>query len=57
MCGKSIASGSTDGHGPLDDFDRDGIVELIEQGLALDPVTPNANFANRPRPWRMDSSP
>ncbi len=32
---------TTDGHGPLDDFDHDGIVELLELALGLSPTLPN----------------
>ena len=32
---------TTAGHGPLDDADRDGYVELVEMALGLDPTTPD----------------
>lgn len=32
---------STTRHGPLDDFDRDGYVELLELALGLNPTLPN----------------
>ncbi|MEO7317592.1 MAG: choice-of-anchor Q domain-containing protein [Chthoniobacteraceae bacterium] len=33
---------TTEGHGPLDDFDHDGYVELLELALGLNPTVPNA---------------
>ena len=38
--------GTTAGHGPLDDFDRDGVVELLEYAFGGDPKMPDA--ANLP---------
>ena len=38
--------GTTAGHGPMDDFDRDGVVELLEYAFGGDPKTPDA--ANLP---------
>ena len=38
--------GTTAGHGPLADFDRDGVVELLELAFGGDPKTPDA--ANLP---------
>ena len=38
--------GTTAGHGPMDDFDRDGVVELLELAFGGDPKTPDA--ANLP---------
>ena len=38
--------GTTPGHGPMDDFDRDGVVELLEYAFVGDPKTPDA--ANLP---------
>ena len=38
--------GTTAGHGPMDDFDRDGVAELLEYAIGGDPKTPDA--ANLP---------
>ena len=34
---------TTAGHGPLDDFDHDGYVNLLEMALGLDPTVPNSS--------------
>ena len=39
--------GTTIGHGPADDSDLDGVVELLEYGLGMDPTWPDA--------WRVPS--
>jgi hypothetical protein len=37
-----MSFGATTGHGPLDDHDKDGYVELLELGLGLNPTISNA---------------